>query len=112
MWLVTSLQDEHCVVSPIIDVVDMDNFNYVTSSADLRGGVSAFIVTVVMVAYIGFDWSLHFKWDTMTTQMKATRSSPIEPIKLVHFIVYKASHDLWQYPNDCWRTVFGEQEMV
>ncbi|XP_065883429.1 polypeptide N-acetylgalactosaminyltransferase 2-like isoform X2 [Dysidea avara] len=59
------VEDEHCVVSPIIDVVDMDNFNYVTSSADLRGG---------------FDWSLHFKWDTMTTQTKATRSSPIEPI--------------------------------
>lgn len=59
-------QDRHCVVSPIIDVIDMDNFRYVASSADLRGG---------------FDWSLHFKWDALTAELKAKRSSPIEPIK-------------------------------
>jgi len=68
----------------------MDNFNYVTSSADLKGGVSAPMTTALMWSDIlGFDWSLHFKWDTLTTQMKATRSSPIEPIKLVHFVLYK-----------------------
>ena len=83
------------MVSPIIDVIDMDNFNYVTSSADLKGGASVLMVTNIMISYIGFDWSLHFKWDTITTQMKAKRSSPIEPIKLIHYVLYKTSHDLW-----------------
>lgn len=83
------------MVSPIIDVIDMDNFNYVTSSADLKGGVSILMVTDIMISDTGFDWSLHFKWDTMTTQMKAKRSSPIEPIKLVYCVLYKASYDLW-----------------
>ncbi len=29
----------------------------------------------------GFDWSLHFKWDTLTKELKAKRQSPIEPIR-------------------------------
>lgn len=29
----------------------------------------------------GFDWSLHFKWDTFTPELRAQRKSPIEPIK-------------------------------
>jgi len=60
----------------------------------------------------GFDWSLHFKWDTMTTQMKAARSSPIEPIKLAPQVLYEASHDICKDSNDCWGTLFSEQKMV
>lgn len=36
----SSRQDKTRVVSPIIDVINMDNFQYVGASADLKGGKS------------------------------------------------------------------------
>ncbi|KAG7279140.1 hypothetical protein CRUP_022335 [Coryphaenoides rupestris] len=60
-------EDKTRVVSPIIDVINMDNFQYVGASADLKGG---------------FDWNLVFKWDYMTLeQRRARQSNPIAPIK-------------------------------
>ncbi|XP_053374486.1 polypeptide N-acetylgalactosaminyltransferase 2-like isoform X1 [Mercenaria mercenaria] len=59
-------QDKRRVVSPIIDVINMDNFEYIGASADLKGG---------------FDWNLVFKWDYMTSEERNKRSSnPIAPI--------------------------------
>ena len=60
-------RDRTRVVSPIIDVINMDNFDYIGASADLRGG---------------FDWNLVFKWDYMTPEERNKRvNNPIGPIK-------------------------------
>ncbi|XP_052272602.1 polypeptide N-acetylgalactosaminyltransferase 2-like isoform X1 [Dreissena polymorpha] len=59
--------DKHRVVSPIIDVINMDTFEYIGASADLKGG---------------FDWNLVFKWDYMTAEERNKRvNNPIEPIR-------------------------------
>ncbi|XP_041716496.1 polypeptide N-acetylgalactosaminyltransferase 14-like isoform X1 [Coregonus clupeaformis] len=69
-WLPPLLQrikeDPTCVVSPVIDIINMDTFAYVAASSDLRGG---------------FDWSLHFKWEQLSAEQKARRADPTEPIK-------------------------------
>ncbi|EDV24009.1 uncharacterized protein TRIADDRAFT_27318 [Trichoplax adhaerens] len=60
-------QNETIVVSPIIDVIHMDTFNYIGSSADLKGG---------------FGWNLNFKWDSMTSEEQSQRAAhPTRPIK-------------------------------
>eukprot|EP00794_Sanderia_malayensis_P020221 gene20221-22197_t len=55
------------IASPIIDVISMDNFNYLSSSSDLRGG---------------FGWNLNFKWDFLPANALAThQNDPTAPIK-------------------------------
>ncbi|XP_041121077.1 polypeptide N-acetylgalactosaminyltransferase 16-like [Polyodon spathula] len=69
-WLQPMLQrvkeDHTRVVSPIIDVISLDNFAYLAASADLRGG---------------FDWSLHFKWEQIPIDQKMSRTDPTQPIR-------------------------------
>ncbi|KAM9778157.1 polypeptide N-acetylgalactosaminyltransferase 14 isoform X1 [Syngnathus typhle] len=59
-------EDPTRVVSPVIDIINMDTFAYVAASADLRGG---------------FDWSLHFKWEGLSAEERDARSDPTLPIK-------------------------------
>ncbi|KAJ8309346.1 hypothetical protein KUTeg_014220 [Tegillarca granosa] len=60
-------EDRRRVVSPIIDVINMDNFEYIGASADLKGG---------------FDWNLVFKWDYMTAEERNKRAmNPVDPIR-------------------------------
>ncbi|XP_067097166.1 polypeptide N-acetylgalactosaminyltransferase 14 isoform X1 [Osmerus mordax] len=59
-------EDPSCVVSPVIDIINMDTFAYVAASSDLRGG---------------FDWSLHFKWEQLSAEQRTQRADPTEPIK-------------------------------
>ena len=59
--------DRRAVVSPIIDVINMDTFEYVGASSDLKGG---------------FDWNLVFKWDYLSLKERNYRKKwPMEPIK-------------------------------
>ncbi|XP_011207694.2 polypeptide N-acetylgalactosaminyltransferase 2 [Bactrocera dorsalis] len=53
-------EDPTRVVCPVIDVISMDNFQYIGASADLRGG---------------FDWNLIFKWEYLSATDRATRQN-------------------------------------
>lgn len=53
------------VVTPIIDIINSDTFQY-TASPLVRGG---------------FNWGLHFKWDSLPENFLKTREDFAKPIK-------------------------------
>ncbi|KAL1509313.1 hypothetical protein ABEB36_004075 [Hypothenemus hampei] len=78
------MEDPTRVVSPVIDVISMDNFQYIGASADLRGG---------------FDWTMVFKWEFLSfAQREARRRDPTKEIKTPMiagglFVINKAYFD-------------------
>lgn len=61
------VENETRVVCPVIDVISMDNFQYIGASADLRGG---------------FDWNLVFKWEYLSMdERKVRQNDPTSPIR-------------------------------
>ncbi|CAG0883703.1 unnamed protein product [Darwinula stevensoni] len=70
-WLEPLLQriveDRMRVVSPTIDVIDLDNFQYKAASSNLKGG---------------FDWNLVFKWVRLTPSEREHREThPTDSIR-------------------------------
>lgn len=60
-------EDPTRVVCPIIDVINMDNFQYIGASSELRGG---------------FDWNLVFKWEYLSKDVRSQRQKdPTLPIR-------------------------------
>ncbi|XP_050424438.1 polypeptide N-acetylgalactosaminyltransferase 2-like [Adelges cooleyi] len=60
-------EDPTRVVCPIIDVINMDDFQYIGASSELRGG---------------FDWNLVFKWEYLSKDVRAQRiMDPTLPIR-------------------------------
>ncbi|XP_077977971.1 polypeptide N-acetylgalactosaminyltransferase 11-like [Glandiceps talaboti] len=67
-WLEPLLErieaDRHTVVCPIIDIINADTFDY-QSSPLVRGG---------------FNWGLHFKWDTIPSSQFKGKEDYIKPV--------------------------------
>ena len=68
------VEDRRRVVCPIIDVISMDNFQYIGASADLRGGsIPLHIQPILTFGVSGFDWNLVFKWEYLSDQERKER---------------------------------------
>ncbi|RWS13908.1 polypeptide N-acetylgalactosaminyltransferase 2-like protein, partial [Dinothrombium tinctorium] len=85
-------ENKKAIVSPVIDVINMDTFNYIAASSDLRGG---------------FEWNLVFKWEFLPFYIRQKRyDDPIAPIKTPMiagglFSVFKETFDYFgQYDTE------------
>lgn len=58
------------VVTPIIDIINSDTFQY-TSSPLVRGG---------------FNWGLHFKWDSLPDKFLKDAEDFVRPIEYELFL--------------------------
>jgi hypothetical protein len=60
--------EPHSLVTPVIDIINADTFQY-TSSPLVRGG---------------FNWGLHFKWENVPEGQLQTDADFIKPIRYLH----------------------------
>lgn len=74
-WLLPILDrisyNKNIVACPIIDLIDPDTFIY-KSSPMVKGG---------------FNWALHFKWDSLSNEELQTKKDFIKPIKFVSKLI-------------------------
>ncbi|RWS11020.1 polypeptide N-acetylgalactosaminyltransferase 11-like protein [Dinothrombium tinctorium] len=64
--LLSRIKEDHTVVTcPIIDIINANTFEYAASPI-VRGG---------------FNWGLHFKWDSVPNSLLKTKADFIKPIK-------------------------------
>lgn len=74
MWLEPLLeriqQNRTTVVCPIIDIIKAETFEYV-SSPIVRGG---------------FNWGLHFKWDSVQPSQLRSKEDTVKPIEYVNVL--------------------------
>ncbi|ODM95006.1 Polypeptide N-acetylgalactosaminyltransferase 2 [Orchesella cincta] len=80
------------VVSPVIDVINMDDFRYVAASAELRGG---------------FDWNLVFKWEYLSPTER--REFARDPTQVIRFRVWQCGGTLEIVPCSRVGHVFRKQ---
>jgi len=75
------VQDHKVIASPIIDIINLDDFSYIEAASFIKGG---------------FNWRLHFKWDVMSFEEKSAHDkAPTLPIRTPViagglFVVWKA----------------------
>ncbi len=75
------VQNETIVVTPMIDIIDKDTFEY-RYSKNSRVSVG------------GFDWNLHFTWHGLPDREYALRKSDHDPVKRYNpdlFTLFKTS---------------------
>jgi len=56
----------HSVVSPVIDVINADTFEYTAAATNIYGG---------------FDWSLRFRWEMLSLERLHHQTSPTSPLR-------------------------------
>lgn len=59
------------ITVPMIDIINHNTFEY-SSSPLVKGG---------------FNWGLHFKWDSISKNALTTKEDFIKPIPLVYFVL-------------------------
>ncbi len=65
-------QNESIVVTPMIDIIDKETFEYRYSRND-------------RVSVGGFDWNLHFTWHALPEKEYALRKSDHDPVRRYNF---------------------------
>ena len=84
------VEDRRRVVCPIIDVISMDNFQYIGASADLRGGrIPLHFLQPLTFGVPGFDWNLVFKWEYLSDQERKERR--VDPTQVSFYQILLAS---------------------